>query len=106
MKYNLPDRVLKDIIAKAKEYGIERVILFGSRARGTNRERSDIDIAVSGGNFDAFYWDLNETAWTLLSFDIMELDKGISEELRKEIQRDGVVIYEKARYFLLMNSSF
>ena len=97
MKYDLPDRVLKDIIAKAEEFEIEKVILFGSRARGTNRERSDIDIAVSGGNFDGFYWSLNETSWTLLSFDIVELDKGISEELRKEIERDGVVIYEEAR---------
>lgn len=97
MKYDLPDRVLKDIITKANKYGIEKVVLFGSRARGTNRERSDIDIAVSGGNFDAFYWSINETSWTLLSFDIVELDKGISEELRKEIEKDGVIIYEEAR---------
>jgi len=97
MKYDLPDRVLKDIISKAEENRIEKVILFGSRARGTNRERSDIDIAVSGGDFDGFYWSINETSWTLLSFDIVELDKGISEELRKEIERDGVVIYEEAR---------
>ncbi|WP_353962901.1 nucleotidyltransferase domain-containing protein [Ruminococcus sp.] len=27
----------------------QKVILFGSRARGDNWERSDIDLAVSGG---------------------------------------------------------
>ena len=48
MKYNIPERVLKDISAFAKKYSINKVILFGSRAKGTARERSDIDIAVSG----------------------------------------------------------
>ena len=42
MKYNIPDRVLKDIISMAKKCNIQKVILFGSRARGTHRERSDI----------------------------------------------------------------
>jgi len=45
MKYNIPERVLKDISAFAKKYSINKVILFGSRARGDNTERSDIDIA-------------------------------------------------------------
>ena len=29
-------------------------------------------------------------------FDVIDMDSGISEELKKEIERDGVVIYEKA----------
>ena len=45
MKYNIPERVLKDISAFAKKYSINKVILFGSRARGDNTARSDIDIA-------------------------------------------------------------
>ena len=32
MKYNIPERVLKDISAFAKKYSINKVILFGSRA--------------------------------------------------------------------------
>ncbi|MEI3437034.1 MAG: nucleotidyltransferase domain-containing protein [Blautia sp.] len=35
-------------------------MLFGSRARGTNTKRSDIDIVVYGGDFDSFYWDVKE----------------------------------------------
>ena len=38
MKYNIPERVLKDISAFAKKYSINKVILFGSRARGDNTE--------------------------------------------------------------------
>ena len=68
---------------------------FGSRARGDNTERSDVDIAVYGGDFDAFYWDIREKVHSLLMFDIVEADHQISEELENEIKKDGVVIYEK-----------
>ena len=53
MKYNLPDRILRELSFFAKKYSVTKIILFGSRARGTNTERSDIDIAVYGGDFDA-----------------------------------------------------
>lgn len=95
MKYNLPDRVLRELLFFAKKYSIEKIILFGSRARGTNTERSDIDIAVYGGDFDHFYWDVKEQTHSLLMFDIVQADESISDELRQEIKKDGVVIYEK-----------
>lgn len=96
MKYNLPERVIRDIRSYAKEHSIQKIILFGSRARRTNTERSDIDIAVYGGDFDSFYWDIKEKVHSLLTFDIVEVNAGISEDLEKEIEKDGVVIYEKA----------
>lgn len=46
MKYHIPDRVMRDIITFSKEYNIQKVVLFGSRVRGTHTDRSDIDIAV------------------------------------------------------------
>lgn len=96
MSYNIPERVLKDIISFSKKNNIDKVILFGSRARGTNTERSDIDIAVIGGNFTDFYWDIKEKTHSLLSFDVVEFNDSTSEELKGEIERDGVLIYEKA----------
>ena len=54
MKYNLPERVLREISLFARKHSVTKVILFGSRARGTNTERSDIDIAVYDGDFDKF----------------------------------------------------
>lgn len=95
MKYNLDKRVEDDIIKIAKKDGIKKVILFGSRARGTNTERSDIDLAVSGGDILNFYFDIEEETWTLLMFDVINLDKKISDELQAEIERDGVVLYEE-----------
>ena len=90
------DKVYKQIEVFARECDAEKVVLFGSRARGSNTERSDVDIAVYGGDFDEFYWDIKENVHSLLMFDVIDMDSGISEELKKEIERDGVVIYEKA----------
>ncbi len=95
MKYNLPERVEREIVLFARKHSVEKVILFGSRARGDNTERSDVDIAVYGGDFDGFYWDIKEKVHSLLMFDVVDAASGISEELKSEIGRDGVVIYEK-----------
>lgn len=94
MKWNLPERVIKDITTFARTHDVQKVVLFGSRARGTHTEKSDIDLAVSGGEIEGFYWDIKENVHSLLSFDIV--DSGtISEELKEEIERDGITIYEK-----------
>ncbi len=95
MIYNIPDGVLREITEFASKYNIGKVILFGSRARGTHSERSNIDIAVSGGDFDSFYWEIKEKIPSLLIFDVVELERGISAELKSEIEKDGVTIYEK-----------
>lgn len=95
MKYNLPDRMLRELSFLAKKYSVTKIILFGSRARGTNTERSDIDIAVYGGDFDHFYCDVKEEIHSLLMFDVVQADAKISDELKQEIERDGVTIYEK-----------
>ena len=95
MKRYIPDAVLKDITMFAERNSVNKVILFGSRARGTNTERSDIDLAVYGGDFDSFYWNINDNVNSLLSFDIINADKNISENLKMEIEKDGIVIYEK-----------
>ena len=42
--------VIEEIRELAKKYDVERVILFGSRARGDYKRCSDIDLAVYGGN--------------------------------------------------------
>lgn len=97
MRYNLPDRVLRELFSFAQKYSVSKIVLFGSRARGTHTERSDIDIAVYGGDFDSFYWDVKEKIHSLLMFDIIEADASISEELKQEIEKDGVTIYEKTR---------
>ena len=76
---------------------LRNIVLFGSRAKGNNTERSDIDMAVYGGDFDGCYWDIKEKINSLLMFDIIQADSAISDDLKHEIEKDGVIIYEKTR---------
>lgn len=93
--FDIPENAKNEIIDYAKRYDIKKVILFGSRARGTNGERSDIDLAVSGGDFGEFCFAVDERVSTLIMFDVVNLDICQSAELISEIERDGVVLYEK-----------
>lgn len=91
------EKVYKQIAEIAEKNKAEKIVLFGSRARKTNHPKSDIDLAVYGcGNFDELVMQLNEDLWSLLELDIINMDAPyVSEELIAEIERDGVVIYEK-----------
>ena len=47
--YTIPE--IKNIVCPlAKEYGAERVYLFGSYARGESTKNSDIDLRIDKGN--------------------------------------------------------
>ena len=95
MRFGLSDRLLSEIAALARRHNLDRVVLFGSRARGDYRDRSDIDLAVSGGDVPAFALDVEEETHTLLFFDVVNLDGPVQRELLESIAREGCVIYEK-----------
>ena len=94
---NLREDIERQIIFLAKEFNLERVILFGSRARGDNRERSDIDLAVEGERADCIEFSLaaDENISTLFMFDFVIVDETLSAELRAAIDKEGVILYEK-----------
>ena len=94
-KYGFDEKVLTSIIDIGKKYDVDKIVLFGSRARGDWRERSDIDIAVYGGNADSFALDTDEDVPTLLKFDIVNMNGEVQVELIDSINNEGVVIYEK-----------
>ncbi len=87
--------VREEICGLAKRYGIKKVILFGSRARGDFHEKSDIDLAVEGGDFPRFALDVEEETSTLLKYDMVELDREVQQELLDSIRGEEIVIYEK-----------
>ncbi len=89
------NEVENQIIKLAQKYSIQKIIVFGSRARGDYRKTSDIDLAVTGGNVAAFSIDVEEDVATLLQFDVIDLDKRVQPELLDSINSEGKVIYEK-----------
>ena len=93
--YGLKQGVLKSIIDTGIACNIEKIILFGSRARGDYKERSDIDVAVYGGDVVNFSIDVEEDVPTLLKFDVVDMNKPVQKELVCSIENEGVIIYEK-----------
>ena len=94
-KTGIKQKVITEIRDLAVRHGMNKVVLFGSRARGDFHDRSDIDLAVSGGDAGRFRLAVEEETSTLLKFDVVEIEKNASCELLVEIEKDGLVLYEK-----------
>ena len=88
-------KVVDELRVLAGEYGISRIILFGSRARGNWRRDSDIDLAVSGDRVDLFRLAAEEETSTLLRYDVLDLGACSDADVLEEIRRDGKILYEK-----------
>ncbi|MGL4226976.1 MAG: nucleotidyltransferase domain-containing protein, partial [Rickettsia sp.] len=79
---------------------VNEIWLFGSRARGDNDERSDIDIAIISPNITDQEWlevmDIMESADTLLKIDCVRFESTkISSELYENILKEKKIIYDK-----------
>ena len=81
----IKENVITEIVELAQKYDLQKVILFGSRARGDFQRASDIDLAVSGGNVSMFALDVEEETSTLLEFDVVNLDLDLQEKLLESI---------------------
>lgn len=91
------NKIYSAIAEIGKEYSANKILLFGSRARGDNREKSDIDIAVYGVPKDrhfAFSQAIGNIP-TLLQFDIVFITDETNEALIQNINKDGVVLMNK-----------
>jgi len=92
---DIVDSLTKDI---SRFPSVEKIILYGSRAREDAEERSDIDIAVVCPNATdrewVDIWCVVDDAKTLLSIDLVRLDTA-SEEFKKNVLMEGKVLYER-----------
>ncbi len=93
--FGVREIVLEEICWLAKKYGLKKVILFGSRARGDFWRASDIDLAVEGGDILNFALDVDEATPTLLKYDFVDLGRPIQEDLAQAIKKEGIVLYEE-----------
>lgn len=93
------DIVLEDIKEICKKYKAKEVILFGSRAKGTALERSDIDIAVSGIEDIEDLKDEIEEIPTLYKIDIVNIDTCKNNLLVEDIKEYGKNYYRRYESF-------
>ena len=100
------ERIFAQLRELAKRYDVGKLVLFGSRARRLQAEKSDVDIAVYDcADFRDFAFDVEEKVDTLLTFDIVNMNESPSAELVAEILRDGVILYEKVQEPLINSAS-
>lgn len=90
-------KIYDKINSLGKQYDASKILLFGSRARGDNRERSDIDIAVFGmpEQNRALFEDDVQNLPTLLDFDVIFVTEHTDTMLVENIKKDGRVIMDK-----------
>lgn len=98
--YGITDNSYHLLINAFSQYPeIEKVILFGSRAKGNYKKGSDIDLAIKGKdcneqiafNLNAF---LNEELPIPYHIDILYYDGLDHKELKEHIDRVGKLFYE------------
>ncbi|MGB9975638.1 nucleotidyltransferase domain-containing protein [Thermovenabulum sp.] len=97
---HIDDKILKELSKIFNNYpGVQKVLLFGSRARGDFKKTSDVDLAVFSENisdreFNLLVDEINEMD-TALSFDVVHFEKLKKDSLKENIIKDGVLIYER-----------
>jgi len=102
MPYGLIDRDLKHIIASVQAFPeISSVVLFGSRAKGTQKPGSDVDLAIKG---ESITYEttvrladvLNEEKPLPYFFDVLHYESINDTQLVEHIDRVGVLLYVKS----------
>ena len=79
-----------------KKYGIKNAYLFGSYAKGTATENSDVDLIIDKGEIHTFkdYFALYEDLKNELGTDVDLLtDKGLRPNFFERIKNDRILVY-------------
>ena len=94
--FGLPDRTINEILSYFRtKPEIEKVIIYGSRAKDTFQKGSDIDFAIwTDGNISHIASELDELP-TPYKFDIVDYKNLIHEGLKDSINKDGKLFYQK-----------
>jgi len=93
MSYNLPDSVINKLKVFFDSFDfIDKVVLFGSRARGDNASKSDIDLCIYSTHMRAKeFAELKiklQDLPILYKIDIVHFESS-NDELQKNISNDG-----------------
>lgn len=101
MRFGLPESTLDRIVAVLSRHPkIEKAVIFGSRAKGTYKKGSDIDLAISGRALDsAEEARLHEELDELLlpyTIDTANYSRIENPALIDHIDRVGALLYDRS----------
>jgi len=100
MKYGIKESILASILEIfSKNSKIEKVLLYGSRAKGNHKNGSDIDLTLVGENIKLediykLHLELDEL-YLPYNFDLSIFQKIENKDLIDHINRVGIIIYER-----------
>ena len=98
MRFGLSSAVidsLRDLFANYRS--IEKVLIFGSRAKGTAKSASDIDLAVFAPSMSAQeftqLWSELDNLPLVFKLDVLHWDRLDNKELKAKILAEGDTFY-------------
>jgi len=96
--FGLARRHYRDIEHVFRRYPhVEKVLIFGSRAKGTDKPYSDIDLAVVAPQMDdqefSRLWNELEALELVFKLDVLHFDKLCQQNLKKSITTHGLDFY-------------
>ena len=101
MNFGLREEDLSFIVKAIGQFGeIEKAAIFGSRAKGSYKPGSDVDIAIWGTDItfstvSRLHAMLEDESPMPYFFDIVDSSHLTHDELKKHIDRVGVLFYSR-----------
>ncbi len=102
--FGISDKFFEILLDVMKSYPqIEEAFIFGSRAKGSYKHGSDIDIAIKGKEIsNELVWDitalLNNEMPIPYKVDMLAVNEGLSLSLADHIRRIGISFYRRKSY--------
>jgi predicted nucleotidyltransferase len=85
--------MIEQVTDICKRHHVEHLSLFGSYAKGTNTEYSDLDFIIYGDvDMEALREEIDEIM-TLKKIDLFEYDLCQNQYLREDMDKYGIKIY-------------
>lgn len=100
-KYGIKYELICNIKNIFSNYPIKKAFIFGSRAKGTYRKNSDIDIAIlADDNINSTTLNMIrnelEKLNTVLCFDVIDFSNTSKPTLQENILKEGILIYDRS----------
>ncbi len=92
-------QTIRDVLKQHPE--VETAVLYGSRALGTWKKGSDIDLALKGKQLSSricsqIHFELEEDTWLPYFFDISHYETINNKKLKAHIDQVGQTIYSSS----------